>query len=64
MKCPKCGDTTRKKMTGAVCDNYPCTWSTNDTSKFEIKLNGDMAQQFNDEEQIDPRDEPDYNYEG
>tara|TARA_R110002051_G_scaffold318754_1_gene401554 strand:- start:40 stop:351 length:312 start_codon:yes stop_codon:yes gene_type:complete len=28
-------------MTGAVCDNYPCTWSTHDTSKLEVKLNGD-----------------------
>ena len=58
MKCPECGDYTRKKMTGAVCDNHPCTWSTHDTSKFEIKLNGDMAQQFNDEEQINPCDDP------
>ena len=26
--------------------------------KFKIKLNGDMAQQFNDEEQINPCDDP------
>jgi hypothetical protein len=64
MNCPKCGDTTRKKMKGAVCTDPFCGWYTHDTSKFKVKLNGDMAQQFNEqqEEQYDPYDDPTMGY--
>ena len=24
--CPECGNKLRHKMSGRVCDNYPCTW--------------------------------------
>ena len=24
--CPRCGDQLRYKMSGRVCDNYPCTF--------------------------------------
>ena len=30
MNCPKCKNILRHKMTGAVCDNYPCNYSTRD----------------------------------
>ena len=43
-----------------VCKHYHDAYI-----KETIKLNGDMAQQFNDEEQIDPCDDPSaYCYEG
>ena len=36
MKCPKCGSNCRLKMTGAICLNNKCNWSTHDRSKIEI----------------------------
>jgi hypothetical protein len=51
-------------MKGAVCTDPFCGWYTHDTSKFKVKLNGDMAQQFNEqqEEQYDPYDDPTMGY--
>lgn len=36
MNCPKCGDITRKKMTGAVCLNDNCNWSTH--NRYSIRI--------------------------
>ena len=39
MKCPKCNDVCRKKMTGAVCLNDKCNWSTHDITKVNETKN-------------------------
>ena len=44
MLCPKCNGLCRLKMTGAIC--LDCNWSTSNI----FTLNGDMAQQFNEQE--------------
>jgi hypothetical protein len=38
MNCPKCDSQVRLKMTGAVCDNYPCTWFTKESIEDEDRL--------------------------
>lgn len=34
MNCPKCGSVCRSKMTGAICLNTKCNWSTHNISNI------------------------------
>lgn len=36
MKCPKCNDDCRIKMTGAVCLNTKCNWYTHNVANISI----------------------------
>lgn len=58
MKCPKCGDSTRKKMTGAVCLNDDCDWYTHDVSTVKPKLLFEDGKGNIDMEHFDPYDDP------
>lgn len=57
MKCPKCGDITRKKMTGAVCLNANCNWHIHDVStvksKFIIEDGKGNTESFEGSEEFD-----------
>ena len=47
MKCPKCNDTCRLKMTGAVCLNTKCNWFTHD--RISSRFQEDMINAMYDE---------------
>jgi len=36
MKCPKCNDVCRLKMTGAVCLNSKCNWRTSNVNNVKV----------------------------
>lgn len=42
MKCPKCGSDCRLKMTGAICLNTNCNWSTHDISNVKV-INNEIS---------------------
>jgi len=61
MECPKCGDYTRKKMTGAVCLNDDCNWHTHDVSTVKAKPIIEDGK-GNIDEEIFPDDDPSVQY--
>lgn len=61
MQCPECGKQVRMKMTGAVCDNYPCTWSTHDVSTVKAKPIIEDGK-GNIDEEVFPDDDPSFQY--
>jgi hypothetical protein len=58
MLCPKCNGLCRLKMKGAIC--LDCNWSTHNIEHFRFTLNGDMAQQFNEQEYEEDNEDEEY----